>query len=70
MKITHIFLRGGGAIDNLTLSSSEHMKNFYSAAEWFLKHQDVETGGWAIPVKRKIAAGFHDLQPGKLPIAL
>lgn len=66
MKITHIVLRGYGAIDNLTLSSSEHIKQFYSAAEWFVKHQDIDTGGWAIPVKRKLAAGFQDLQPGKI----
>lgn len=66
MKITHITLRGNGAIDNLTLSSSEHIQQFYSAAEWFVKHQDPETGGWAIPVRRKLAAAFQDLQPGKI----
>lgn len=66
MKITHIILHGFGALDNLTLSSSEHIKQFYSAAEWFVRHQDVDTGGWAIPVKRKLAAGFQDLQPGKI----
>ncbi|KAG5896515.1 hypothetical protein JTB14_020488 [Gonioctena quinquepunctata] len=64
IKIIDITLRGSGALDNLTLSSSEHIQQFYDAAEWFLKHQDRETGGWAIPVKRKLANGFHDLQPG------
>lgn len=66
MKITHILLHGAGAIDNLTLSSSEHIKQFYNAAEWFVKYQNLETGGWAIPVKRKLAPGFQDLQPGKI----
>ncbi|KAJ8932754.1 hypothetical protein NQ314_014454, partial [Rhamnusium bicolor] len=64
LKITNITLRGSGAIDNLTLSSSEHIRQFYDAAEWFVRHQDIDTGGWAIPVKRKLASGFHDLQPG------
>ncbi|CAH1154209.1 unnamed protein product [Phaedon cochleariae] len=64
IKIIDITLRGTGAIDNLTLSSSEHIQQFYNAAEWFVQHQDPETGGWAIPVKRKLASGFHDLQPG------
>lgn len=57
-------MHGSGAIDNLTLSSSEHIQQFYDAAEWFVSHQDPETGGWPIPVKRKLASGFHDLNPG------
>lgn len=65
MKITHIILYGFGALDNLTLSSSEHMRQFYNAAEWFVKHQDQDTGGWPIPVKRKLAPGFLDLEAGK-----
>lgn len=56
--------RGSGAIDNLTLSSSEHIQQFYDAAEWFVKYQDSDTGGWAIPVKRKLASGFFVLDPG------
>jgi heparosan-N-sulfate-glucuronate 5-epimerase len=64
-KIITMTLRGYGAIDNLTLSSSEHIQQFYDAAEWFVKHQDLETGGWPIPVKRKLASGFHDLQSGR-----
>ncbi|EFA10381.1 D-glucuronyl C5-epimerase B [Tribolium castaneum] len=64
LKIITILLRGYGAIDNLTLSSSEHIQQFYDAAEWFVRHQDTETGGWPIPVKRKLASGFHDLQSG------
>ncbi|RZC42423.1 D-glucuronyl C5-epimerase, partial [Asbolus verrucosus] len=64
LKIITMTLRGYGAIDNLTLSSSEHIQQFYDAAEWFVRHQDSETGGWSIPVKRRLASGFHDLQAG------
>ncbi|KAJ8969578.1 hypothetical protein NQ317_000075 [Molorchus minor] len=64
LKIINITLRGSGAIDNLTLSSSEHIQQFYDAAEWFVRHQDADTGGWTIPVKRRLASGFEDLQPG------
>lgn len=64
IKIVDIILRGHGAIDNLTLSSSEHIQQFYDAANWFVKYQDEVTGGWANPVKRRIAAGFQDLNPG------
>ncbi|XP_056641918.1 D-glucuronyl C5-epimerase B [Diorhabda sublineata] len=64
MRLTEITLRGSGCIDNLTLSSSEHIQQFYDTAEWFVKHQDKQTGGWPIPVKRKLAPGFQDLQPG------
>lgn len=51
-------------IDNITLASSEHMAQFYAAAEWLVKNQDGETGGWPIPVKRKLANGFAELRPG------
>lgn len=64
LKIISFCLHGSGAIDNLTLSTSEHIQQFYDASEWFVRHQDPETGGWPIPVKRKLASGFHDLQPG------
>ncbi|CAH0555986.1 unnamed protein product [Brassicogethes aeneus] len=64
LKIVQIVLQGSGALDNLTLSSSEHIQQFYDAAEWFVRNQDGKTGGWEIPVKRKLAAGFRDLQPG------
>lgn len=51
-------------IDNITLSSSEHMAQFYAAADWFVKNQDTETGGWPIPVRRRLANGFAELKPG------
>lgn len=63
-KITVITLRGRGSIDNLTLATSEHIQQFYDAADWFVRHQDTETGGWPIPVKRKLASGFLNLAPG------
>lgn len=40
------------------------MQQFYAAAEWFVRNQDPETGGWPIFVKRKLASRFQDLQPG------
>ncbi|CAG9859949.1 unnamed protein product [Phyllotreta striolata] len=64
IKIVEVTLRGSGRLDNFTLSSSEHIQQFYDAAEWFVRHQNVETGGWAINVKRKLASGFRDLEPG------
>lgn len=63
-KITAITLFGQGAITNLSFSSSEHMQLFYNAAEWFIKYQDKNTGGWPIPAKRHLASGFNDLKPG------
>ncbi|KAB0795343.1 hypothetical protein PPYR_12182 [Photinus pyralis] len=64
IKVIGFVLRGNGAIDNLTLSSSEHIQQFYDAANWFVKYQDRQTGGWPNPVKRRIAVGFQDLEPG------
>ncbi|XP_018320352.1 D-glucuronyl C5-epimerase B [Agrilus planipennis] len=64
VKISKIILRGQGTLDNLTISSSEHINHFYDAANWFVRHQDKERGGWPNPVRRRIAAGFEDLEPG------
>lgn len=66
IKVIGFILHGRGSLDNLTLASSEHILQFYDAAEWFIRHQDPETGGWPIPVKRKLAPGFLDLEPGWL----
>lgn len=51
-------------MDNLTLSSSEHLSHFYDSAEWFVNHQDPNTGGWTNAVTRRLAAGMAELQPG------
>ena len=59
LKVVKIAFLGNGAFDNLTLSTSEHIQHFYDAAEWFVRHQNQSTGGWAIPVKRKLAPGFE-----------
>lgn len=64
LKIIGVVMRGRGAIDNFTLSSSEHILQFYDSAEWFLKNQEPESGGWSIQVKRKLSAGFQTLEPG------
>lgn len=64
LKVVKIAFLGSGAFDNLTLSTSEHIQHFYDAAEWFVNHQNQSTGGWAIPVKRRLASGFEDLPRG------
>ncbi|CAG7726961.1 unnamed protein product [Allacma fusca] len=45
-------------IDNMTLSTNEHLAQFFQAADWFVKTQD-ERGGWPIPVRRKFASDFY-----------
>ena len=64
LKVVRIAFLGSAAFDNLTMSTSEHIQHFYDAAEWFVNHQNQSTGGWAIPVKRKLASGFEDLSRG------
>lgn len=64
IRVSAIMLKGEGYIDNITFSSSEHMSHFYDAADWFVRHQNPTTGGWANPVRRKVAVGFEDLEPG------
>lgn len=51
-------------IDNMTLSTSEHMEQFYDAARWFVANQNITSGGWPNPVKRKVASGMAILEPG------
>lgn len=63
-KISAIMLTGSGQLDNLTLSTSEHLAHFYAAARWFVSNQDFKTGGWANTVKRRGAPGMLDLLPG------
>lgn len=64
LKVIRISLHGNGAFDNMTLSTSEHIQHFYDSAEWFVRHQNSSSGGWAIPVRRKLASGFEDLKSG------
>lgn len=64
IKLTGIAFHGNGSFDNLTLATSEHMANFYDAAEWLVRHQNTSTGGWPNPVKRKLGSGFAELPSG------
>lgn len=64
LKITAIAFLGSGSFDNITLATNEHIAQFYDAAEWFVKNQDIKTGGWPIPVKRKLGSGFTELGRG------
>lgn len=64
LKVVKIILYGSGMIDNMTLSTSEHMEQFYDAARWFVANQNVTSGGWPNPVKRKVAPGMAILEPG------
>ncbi|XP_014210842.1 D-glucuronyl C5-epimerase [Copidosoma floridanum] len=64
LKVVRIILNGSGMIDNITLSISEHMEQFYDAARWFVANQNITSGGWPNPVKRKVANGMAILEPG------
>ncbi|KAG4073608.1 hypothetical protein HA402_000832 [Bradysia odoriphaga] len=62
IKVVGISFLGTGSFDNLTFSTSEHIAQFYDAAEWFVRHQD-SSGGWPNPVKRKLSE-FAELKAG------
>lgn len=62
-NVLEIRLHGHGWIDNITMSQSVHMDQFYDAANWLLRHQD-ERGGWPIMVQRRLVAGIMELPPG------
>ncbi|XP_046606009.1 D-glucuronyl C5-epimerase B [Neodiprion virginianus] len=64
LKAIKIILYGSGMIDNVTLSTSEHMEQFYDAARWLAANQNVTSGGWPNPVRRKVATGMATLEPG------
>lgn len=63
IRITMISLLGNGKFDNLTFSTTEHIAQFYDAAEWFVRNQNIKTGGWQNPVKRKLSE-FAELKQG------
>ncbi|VVC27200.1 Hypothetical protein CINCED_3A024299 [Cinara cedri] len=65
-KLCDFKLFGMGLLDNLTISSHDHISQFYSAANWFIKHQDKNSGGWRNPVTRKISPVIQPLKPGWL----
>ncbi|XP_022090323.1 D-glucuronyl C5-epimerase-like [Acanthaster planci] len=62
-KVLKFSVHGFGRIDNVTLSSSSHMTQFFDAANWLLKNQDGK-GGWPVKVERFLGTGFQTLSPG------
>ena len=66
-KVLHRILRleihGRGQIDNITLSATAHLAQFYYAANWLVLNQD-SNGGWPNMVTRKLAGGALSLDPG------
>ncbi|KAH9513416.1 hypothetical protein Btru_032956 [Bulinus truncatus] len=63
VKVKEIKFRGHGWLDNLTMSYSVHVEQFYDAANWLVQHQD-ERGGWPIMVQRRVVVGVLELPPG------
>lgn len=63
IKVMAITFNGFGKFDNLTFSTTEHIAQFYDAAEWFVRNQNLKTGGWPNPVKRKLSE-FNELKSG------
>lgn len=64
LKVIRLVLNGFGMVDNITLSTSEHMEQFYDAARWFVANQNITSGGWPNPVRRKVSSGMAILEPG------
>lgn len=64
LKVVKIIFMGSGMVDNITLSNSEHMEQFYNAAQWLVSNQNTTSGGWPNPVRRKVAMGMAVLEPG------
>ncbi|XP_012690193.1 D-glucuronyl C5-epimerase B [Clupea harengus] len=62
-RVVKLVLRGRGAIDNITISTTSHMAAFFAASDWLVRNQD-ERGGWPIMVTRKLGEGFRALEPG------
>lgn len=64
IKVVALTFHGTGCVDNITLSSSQHIAQFYDAARWLVNHQDSKTGGWPNAVRRRLSSGMLDLEPG------
>ncbi|BFZ23865.1 hypothetical protein BsWGS_26904 [Bradybaena similaris] len=62
-RVVEVRFHGHGWVDNLTMSQSVHMDQFYDAANWLERHQD-ERGGWPIMVARHLVVGVMELPPG------
>ncbi|KAF2350585.1 D-glucuronyl C5-epimerase [Trinorchestia longiramus] len=63
VQVTSLQLCGEGRLDNLTLSSAEHLDHFYAGAEWLVRHQD-HRGGWPITVPRTVVKDVLELDSG------
>lgn len=63
IRVHSIIVHGVGFLDDLSLSSTSHMSQFYDAATWLVKNQDSQ-GGWPIQVTRRLAGGELVLPPG------
>nr|XP_018905427.1 PREDICTED: D-glucuronyl C5-epimerase [Bemisia tabaci] len=64
LRISNLKFFGSGLCSSIFLSTNEHSKQFFAAAEWLVTNQNNLTGGWANPVQRKLAPGFRTLEPG------
>ena len=62
-RILRVEFHGSGFVDNVTLSSRDHLSQFYHSADWLVRNQDSH-GGWPITVARKLADGQLKLAPG------
>ena len=66
-KLLRVAFSGIGCVRNLTLTHSEHLKMFFSAADWLLDEQD-ETGAWPVDVvfnkDRVKYPGAEEISPG------
>lgn len=64
IRLLDLKISGSGSLDNLTLATSDHMSQFFDAADWMVRNQNKTTGGWPIPVKRRLGSGFMELPKG------
>ncbi|XP_013182323.1 PREDICTED: D-glucuronyl C5-epimerase [Papilio xuthus] len=64
-RICSVMLRGRGAVCGVRVSSSEHMAQFYAAADWLASGQRAR-GGWPVLARRHVAPSVPDLKPGWL----
>ncbi len=61
--VKSISINGNGRLDNITLSTYDHMTHFMDAANWLLRNQDTN-GGWPTDAERKLDDDMDPLPPG------
>lgn len=68
VRIDKLAFSGTGCLTNLTLSDEEHLRMFFSAADWLVKNQDEDKSGWPVSVvfnkDRTKYASAAEIQPG------